>query len=201
MSMLEMMYVYFDINGDIKTISPDPITMSDSYSSATFPLSEVEGFLLGKKNPFEFYIKSIKGITGIVYKITRKQVIDISLVRKLDNFLTEVKTMPKSSDAFLLIENISKEQKIKITINKVLSLLLNEGDDKDQEAITAFMNNPSSSIFFTKKGDPYFLLYTLTFSPKELFDKGELFWDYSVDLSNTSVYTKKIIEGYSYRIK
>ena len=199
--MLEMMYVYFDKNGDIKTISPDPVLVSVDYSVATFPLAEVEGFLTGKKNPFDFYVKSAKGITGTTYKIIRKQSLEISLVRTLDNFLTEVKTMPKSSDAFLLIENIVKEKKIRIFLNKSVRNLLEEISDAEQETIDSFINYPSTSLFFTRKGDPYFLLHTLIFSPRELFEKGVLYWDYTVDLSDSSVYTKKILDGYSYRIK
>jgi hypothetical protein len=201
MAMLEMMYVYFDINGDIKTISPDPVIVSDSYTVATFPLSEVKDILEGNKNPFDFYVKSSKGIGGTTHKITRKQVLEVSYVRTLDNFLTEVGTMKKSADAFVLIENFTKEKKIKISLNAVVKMLLNEGDDKDQETVTSFINNPSTSLFFTRKKDPYFLLHTLIFSPRELFEKSELFWDYNVDLSASSVYTKKLLDGYSYRIR
>lgn len=199
--MLEMMYVYFDANGDIKTISPDPVIVSDSYSVATFPLEEVKDILEGKKNPFDFYVKITKAIGSTTHKITRKQVLEVSYVRTLDNFLTEVKTMAKSADAFVLIENIVSEKKIKISLNRVLRVLLEEGSDKDQETVTSFISNPSTALFFTRKNDPYFLLHTLIFSPKELFEKSELFWDYNVDLSNSSVYTKKILDGYSYRIK
>ena len=199
--MLEMMYVYFDSNGDIKTISPDPVIVSDSYSVATFPLTEVKDILEGKKNPFDYYVKITKSVAGTLHKITRKQVLEVSYVRTLDNFLTEVRTMAKSTDAFVLIENIVSEKKIKISLNKVLRVLLEEGSDNDQETVTSFISNPSTALFFTRKNDPYFLLHTLMFSPKELFDKGELFWDYNVDLSDSSVYTKKILDGYSYRIK
>lgn len=196
-----MMYVYFDANGDIKTISPDPIIVSKNYSAATFLLSEVEDFLVGKKNPFDYYIKSSKEITGNTYKITRKQVLEVSYIRTLDNFLTEVGTMKKSADAFILIENFTKEKKIKISLNSIVNMLLNEGEDKDQDAITAFINNSSSFLFFTKKNDPYFLLHTLIFSPRELFEKNKLVWDYTDDLSSSSVYTKKLLDGYSYRIR
>ena len=203
MAMLEMMYVYFDSNGDIKTISPDPIIASETYSVATFPLSEVENFLTGKKNPFDFYVKSSKGIgiIGTTYKITRKQSLEINLIRTLDNFLTEVKTMSKSADAFLLIENMVKEKKIKISLNKSVRNLLEEISDTEQETIDSFINYPLASLFFTRKGDPYFLLYTLIFSPKELYEKRELYWDYTVDLSSSRAYTKKLLDGYSYRIK
>ena len=196
-----MMYLYFDLNGDIKTISPDPVIVSENYSVRTFPLSEVEDFLKGKKNPFDYYVKVSKNIGGQTYKITRKQALEINYVRTLDNFLTEIKTLPKSADAFVLIENLIKEKKIKISLNKIVRVILEEGSDADQETITSFINHSSATLFFTRKGDPYFLLHTLIFSPRELFEKGELFWDYTVDISDSSVYTKKILDGYSYRIK
>lgn len=201
MAVLEMMYVCFDANGDIKTISPETVIVSESYSVRTFPLSEVEDFLTGKKNPFDYYVKISKSIAGKAYKITRKQVLEVNYVRTLDNFLTEVKTLPKSADAFVLIENLVKEKKIKISLNKIVKVLHEEGSDADQETVSSFINHSSTSLFFTRKGDPYFLLHTLIFSPRELFDKSELYWDYTVDLSSSSVYTKKLLDGYSYKVK
>jgi len=201
MAMLEMMYVYFDHNGDIKTITPDPATISGNYSVANFPLTEVEGFLTGKKNPFDYYVKVLKSFATQSYKITKKHELKVNLVRTLDNFLTEVRTLPRSADALVLIENSVDGKKIKISLNPVVKVLFEEGTDDMQEKISSFINNPPTSLFFTGRHDPYSLLHTLTFSPKELFEKGELFWDYTVDLSTSSVYTKKIFDGYSYRVR
>lgn len=198
--MLEMMYVYFDMNGDIKTISPDPVDLFGDYTATTAPLTEVEDFLLGKKNPFDYYVKVTKGIASSSYKITKKQALEATSIRTLDNFLTEVKTISKSANAFVLIENIIEEKKIKISLNSIVKVLLEEGTDKDHEIILSFISHPPAPLYFTRKDDPYFLLHTVIFSPRELYDSGELFYEYSIDLSNSSVYTKKIYNGYSYKV-
>jgi hypothetical protein len=96
MTTLELMYVYYDNNGNIKTISNEVQNLpTETYSFAMFPLPEVEAFLMGKKNPFDFNLKTVKRATGTEYKIVRKQPIDVSLIRVLDNFLTEVTRMPR----------------------------------------------------------------------------------------------------------
>ena len=56
--MLEFMYVYFDNSGNIKAITPIKEAYNETYfSMAMLPLSEVEGFLSGKKNPSDFLIE------------------------------------------------------------------------------------------------------------------------------------------------
>lgn len=201
MTPVEMMYVYFDEAGDIKTISPDPVDTTYGYSVSTFLLSDVECFCRGIKNPSDYRVKSSKHTTGVSYSIIRKHVLVVSHVRTLDKYLTEVGTMPTSSDAFVLIENIVNENKIRVSINPVLRSMLAEGTDEDQEAVTFLLGNATTSLFFTPKNDPYMLLHTFTFSPAELFALGEMYQQYTVDLTKTSVYTKKLIDKYSYIIR
>ncbi|HEY6435521.1 MAG TPA: hypothetical protein VIY47_02950 [Ignavibacteriaceae bacterium] len=202
MTTLDLMYVYFDKAGNIKTISNELQTLpDDQYSVTMFPLSEVESFLLGKKNPYDFYIKVTKRATGTEYKIVRKEPITANYVRTLDAFLTEIRKMPRSRDANLLITNFTTEKKIVLDLSSVLAVLLEEGTDDEQDAITSFINTPQSSIFFTVKGDPFFLLHIVTFVPRELFSEGTLHFEYDKDLSETSLFTKKIVDKYSYVIK
>ncbi len=195
---LELMYVTFDIRGEIKSIAPSPNYNGDpAFTICTFPLKEVEDFLVAKKNTFDYYIQRVRKVGGKEYKLTRK-ISEVSYVRTLDNFLTEIKSMARISDAVVGIENFIEEKKIKLTLNPILKIMLDEGTDEEIDNIENFINAPISYIFFTKKKDPYFHLHTLSFLPKELFEKEVLHFDYTADLSNASVYTRKVVEGYSY---
>ena len=195
---LEMMYLTFDIRGEIKSIAPSPAYNQDpAFTVATFPLKEVEDFLLAKKSTFDYYIQRVRKVGGKEYKITRK-VSEVSYVRTLDNFLTEIKAMVRIRDAVIGVENFLEEKKIKLTVNPILKIMLEEGTDEEIDNIENFINAPVSYIFFTRKNDPYLHLHTISFLPKELFEKEELLFDYEADLSNASVYTRKVVEGYSY---
>lgn len=199
MAMLEMMYVYFDVNGEIRSISPELSTLPEGQLVTSVLLSEVEEILGGKKNPGDYFVKTLKSATGNHYKITKKSVSVVNYVRTLDNFLAEIHTMPRSKDSYVLIENDIKAKKIKISLGKIVSLLSSVGDDEDQDRIKSFSTQQNSTLFFTKKSDPYFLLHTLNFSPQELFSKEELHFSYTVDLSEASVYTKRLLDRYSYK--
>ena len=194
-----MMYVYFDADGNIKAISPDADTLSAAlYSSAMFPLTEVESFLTAKKNTFDYYIKSIETFNKVEYKILRKKQIEISKVRAVDTYLTEITSNRLQKDTIILIENFVSLKQLKITITPELRALKEEGSTEAQESIVNFINTPTATLFFTKKQDPYFLVHSLLFSPKSLFDEGELIFDYEKDLKNLSVYTRRIINRYTY---
>lgn len=200
MNILVMMYVVFDKNGDIKSIGPTLPSEVEHYTTATFPLREVEEFLTGKKNPFDYYVKVTKN--PITYKITRKAVSVVNYVRTLDHFLTEVPRLPKSSNASILIEAFIEDRKIKVSIGPSLRIMCDDPEtDEQEEIVNTFKSTPNIQLFFTNKGDPYHLLYTYNVLPKMLLNDGEMLEDCNVDLSNSSVYTKKIIDGYSYVIR
>lgn len=195
---LELMYVTFDIRGEIKSIAPSPNYGNDpAFTVCTFPLKEVEDFLLAKKNPFDYYVQRVRKVGGKEYKLTRK-ISEVSYVRTLDNFLTEIKSMARISDAVIGIENFVEEKKIKLTLNPILKIMLDEGTDDEIDNIENLIAAPLSYLFFTRKHDPYFHIHTLTFMPRELFDKEVLHFEYEADLSDVSVYTRKVVEGYSY---
>lgn len=201
MSELIMMYVYFDELGDIKCISPaiNPIFIGYKYS--TLPLSDVEPFLSAKKNPIDYCMKPVKRVTDVTYKLTRKPVLAVNQLRILDGFLTEVETYARSVEANILIEIFPKDKILKISINPDIKSLHEDGTDEEIEKINTLINTTSSSLFFTRKRDPYYLLETVNFSPRELFSHGIIHVSYTGDLENTSIYTKKIIDGYGCAIR
>lgn len=196
-----MMYLYFDSSGEIKSISPDPVDRLADYKMTTVPVSDVEAFMLGKKNLADYHVKQTKTAVGMSYAITRKHVFVANYVRTVDTFLAEVTTMPTSRDAFVLVENFLKDRTIRISISPVIELMLSDGSDEDQEVANTFIGTKSSSMYFTNRKDPYFLLHTVKFSPLELFNQKELLMPYEVDLSAASLYTMKLFDKYSYVLK
>ena len=202
MNTLVLMYVYFDSHGDIKAIAPDPVAeLVDTYKMITVPLLEVEPFLLSKKNTFDYYVKEVVRVTDVTYKITRKEVLEVNRLRFTNSFLSEIPTYSRSKDANILIENCVSEKAIRITLNPYIKSLILDGTDDEKESVINMANTTSSSLFFTKKHDPYFLLHTMNFSPSILFNAEMLQLPYTGELSDTSVFTKKLIDGYSYLIK
>lgn len=202
MTTLILMYVYFDINGDIKMISPDPVLENNGvYEVATFPISDVEGFLTSKKNSYDFFVKVIKRPTGPEYKILRKQALEINYTRTLDQFLTEITTLPKGGDATILIENYIEDRYIRFSLSPIIRIMRYEGTDDEQDTALGFINYPKMFFFFTKKHDPYYHIHSMEVVPRALFDEGEIIVSYKEDLSASSLYTKKIVDKYSYITK
>lgn len=201
MTSLTLMYVYYDDDGDIKAISPMPdIAHKEYFQSATFPLAEVEMFLTGQKNPFDYTVKEVQRSGSKTVKIIRK-VTTVNLTRTLDNYLTKVP--PIRNDIPTINVNIN-------LIDKNVSLRLDShfigyknGTEEEQDDAEAFIKQGLSSLYVTKKNDPYHHLFTVIFSPRELFEKERLYFDYdeTLDLSDVSVYTKKIVKSYGLSIR
>lgn len=191
MTQLVMMYVYFDSDGNIKSIAPDPDAFSSaSYGTAMFPLSEVEPFLTAKKSTFDYYISVVKKLLSVEYKLVRKVTPAIAQLRLLDSFLVELKHI--TDEPVIAIENYVSAKQIKIS----LSPDAKEVDENN--VLDDFAKMPTSYLFFTKKNDPYFLVHTITFSPNELVNTGSITIPYENNLAGLSVFTKKIINDYSY---
>lgn len=202
MSALILMYVYYDANGDIKAITPMPDTfLANEFSLAMFPVSDVEIFLSGKRNPFDFTISKVKKITGETFKILKKQT-EVFLTRTLDNYLTKVEPFSES-DTILKIITDSPARKIILKLDRAYKELYKTGTEEQQDDIGSFISHSASTLYFTKFNDPYYLYHSISFTPKELFEKDEVVFEYSedIDLSDSSVYTKKILNSYGYYIR
>lgn len=202
MVSLVLMYVFYDKNGDIKAITPnlDP-ALSLEFSVATFPLTEVEMFLVGQRNPFDFSIKKITRAGGDKVKIVRKEY-EVNLTRTLDNYLTQVDMLRDQEPIIRIVLNLY-ENSIKLHLDPLYKDLLAFGSEDEQDDVQSFINFPQSVLYFTKKNNPYHLLYSISFKPRELFENQTLEYDFGneVDLSNSSVYTKKLVNSYGYKIK
>ncbi len=202
MTTLTLMYVYFDVNGDIKSITPHlDAELDNLYSSTTLPLESVGDFLTGKLNTFNYRVKISKTALSTTYEIEKKVATTLNLHRRSDMYLSQVENIPRNRDASILIENIVPDKHIKLKINPSVRILQTEGTDLEKESIEKFIDTPSVTLFFTKKDDPYFLLHTIEFIPEELFANDALYIKYTMDLQGVSVYTRKLINGYSYQEK
>lgn len=202
MTPLIMMYLSFDSNGDIKSISPDNVIKSDNFTTITIPLSEVEGFIKGIKNPFDYYVKVTKRISGVDYKLTRKQQLSLNSLRSLDSYLTEITKIDNKNDSLIVIENLLYNKEIEISAGPLLQSIQDCPETDDETKILDIIKSQLSiSLFFTKNKDPYHLLHTMVFSPGMLLNKDTVRIKYKTDLSTASCYTRKLIDGYSYIIR
>jgi hypothetical protein len=193
MKSLVLMYIFYDSNGDIKAITPtSDESFSATFSVATFPLAEVDVFLNGQENTFNYQVKCIERETGNIYKLVKKQLV-INYTRSLDSYLTKIDSNLSRIGIITVVNNIK---------DKTISLKLNETfKDQDDEEINNFKKQKPSTLYLTKKNNPYWLLFSITFTPAELFERGILYFNYEDDYSNISIYTKKLINGYVYTEK
>jgi hypothetical protein len=197
MTPLINMYVFYDEKGNIKAITPSLNDFSDETCSVTtFPLAEVEEFLLGKRNTSNYEVKKIKTFTGEKF-ILNKKIVEIVYTRTLDNYLTEVKNVVSSS-TIISITNFKSSKMITVNVTENFRLLYKNRAYEDKDIIDDILRYNSTSIHFTEKHNPYYLWFSITFSPQELFEKGHLDFRYTDTIENASVYTKRIITEYSY---
>lgn len=196
MTEVTSMFVYFDTDGDIKLISPVNTDKIELCTSAEFPISSVEGFLTGKSKPHDFHVVKL---SNNVYTISKKKTFEIDLKRTLDSYLTEI--VEKTKNVSVLIENNISIKNIRISINPGLRELLYNEDDNNDIGIRNFFQTNSVPLFFTKKHDPYFLLFSTEFSPALLLKKGYVIIEYAGNLRNASLFTTRILDGYSYTVK
>lgn len=197
MSALIMMYVFFDSKGDIKAITPNPDSVFEGFSSATFPLAEVEDFLKGIKNPFNYSVKKTVHLEGYSFKLVKKD-FKVVVTRSLDSYLTPVSSITTGTKPALLITTDVMENTISLDLNINHDELI-DGEDH----ASAFAGNTPVNLYFTKKNNPYHLLHSIMFIPSILQQEIHAKFHYSpeIDLSKSSVYTRKLIGSYGYRIK
>jgi hypothetical protein len=195
-----MMYVFYDENGDIKAIAPSLNDFIDkSCSVATMRLSDVEMFISGKRNPSDYSVKKQRTLSGEKFTITKK-IVEVDYVRTLDNYLTEIGP-PRSGETIISIVNQKSSKTILVEIAPEFKDIYAYGTGEQKDDVDEFLKLGKTSVHITKKHDPYHLLFSVTFSPNDLFHKGLMYFNYTGECENTSAYTKKIISGYGYKEK
>lgn len=202
MVSLVLMYVYFDAAGDIKAITPTAdLGIGKDYEHTMLPLSEVEAFLIGKKSTFDYVIKGVKKLSGKTYKLTKK-FSNVNLSRSLDSYLTKISSSSDIEPAIRIYATI-KWNRITLQINPSYKELYDIGLDEEKEKIDEFLSSGVSHIYITEKGNPYNLFYTVSFLPKDLYEKEKIDIKLpdEIDLRNSGAYTKRLVSSYSYAIR
>ncbi len=202
MKSLVMMYVYYDDMGDIKAISPTPdIAYHNSFNTSTFPLADVDIFLNGLKNPFDYTIKSSVQSGNTSHKIVKKQ-ISVNLTRTLDNYLTKVDESGLGDPIIRILSN-PRSNEILLRVSSHFKNMLKNGTIDEQEDVEQFLNCGESILYITEKNNPYAHIHTVNFNPRDLFHAEKLYFKCNehLDISHSSVYTKKIAKTYGYVIR
>lgn len=191
-------YVFYDKNGNIKIIasSLDDVK-NDEYSAIKLPLSEVEPFLQGKKNSFDYVIRKVKS-SGNEKFVLIKRVSNVIYTRTLDNYLTEISNKKNNTTAITIV-NQPRRNSFLVEFTSVFRSMLDSDIEEERDIIDNILRTPKTSIYITKKHNPYYLLMTITFSPKELFTTGKMYFKYEGKIENTSAYTKRIVDEYYYK--
>lgn len=201
MTALILMYVYFDKKGDIKAITPrEDSSFSADYSYAMMPVADVESFLVGKHNPFDYTVKKNQKLGGPAYVISKKVSV-VNLVRSIDNYVTKISETEKSPIIRIIVN--ARNHTVSIALTDGFKDLYENGSVEEQESVIEFLESGLSTVYLTRKNNPYSLLYNITFSPKELFDRGRMSFNCpeTLDLRNSSAYTKRLVNSYRYLIK
>jgi len=189
------MHVYYDKSGDIKVISPtSDEELGKSYNHVLLPLADVEPFILGKKNTTEYMIK--KTVTLV------KKYSNVNLTRSMDNYLTKVSTDSEFTEVVKIITNTTQKT-ITLLLNASYRDIYENGIDDERDKMDGFITSGMSAIHITEKNNPYNLLTSISFLPRELFDQAKLEFKYheALDLSSSSAYTKGLVASYQYVIK
>lgn len=202
MTSLVLMYVFYDKNGDIKAIMPHfNDNFSDLYNVATFPLSDVEMFLSAEKSTFDYTVKKTVKASDIKYTIVKKEKA-IKYTRTINSYLTKIEGVVKDESMLTFTHDINS-RKICIEIDNKFKerYLTGSGTEKEQEITERFFNSGSSAVYLTKRNNPYCLLFSFSFTPDTFVSVDKLYFEYK-DIgmnTETSMYTKKIINEYGYK--
>ena len=195
--MIEMMYVYFDKSGSIKAITDSVNNRFTDYEVTTFPLNDVKIFLdKTPANPGDYLITKTKGLDGIKYNLAKKNK-KVILTRSLDGYLIKIPTI--TNKTMISITNNTTDKLIKISFRQDVIEMYHAGVEENVDEIFDFLNLGLLDVYITEKNNPYSLLYNFKYLPKELFDKGVLYFNYITKLTNTSAYAKKASLGYGYK--
>ena len=199
-SVKKMMYVYFDDTMNIVGISPllDADLLAKGSRHTRFPIDEVAPFITGERNLSTHYVSPLKD-DPTKYAIKAKS-IEVNYIRTLDRFLTEIDQGQSSESAHLTIINNIKEKKIIFSLSPKVKYNILQDESIETKNIT-INGMPELDFFFTVKNDPSFLILYVPIKTNELVGEPMIVVNYSVDLSESSLFTKKIFDNYVYEVK
>lgn len=186
MCQMSDLYVFFDDSNQIVAVSGNKDAIPAT-RYAIFPEEDVAGFILGTMNTNDFVIRENRktGKVTLEKKITH----EIS-IRTIDNTLYK---LPKINNQFQIkvLNNIKKNSLVFILNVDLRDSLIQSGDSITINGVNEV------SFFFTELDDPHFLRKHISFSVGE-FISNDIKIEYTENLKNVSVFTKRIYDDYIY---
>jgi len=180
------LYVFFDDSNQIVAVSGNKDAIPAT-RYAIFPEEDVAGFILGTMNTNDFVIRENRktGKVTLEKKITH----EIS-IRTIDNTLYK---LPKINNQFQIkvLNNIKKNSLVFILNVDLRDSLIQSGDSITINGVNEV------SFFFTELDDPHFLRKHISFSVGE-FISNDIKIEYTENLKNVSLFTKRIYDDYIY---
>jgi hypothetical protein len=192
----KLMYVYFDDAGNIKCISPiEDSAHHDKFMSTKLPIVEVYKFITGELAPNKYKIEKREGKVNEYY--VKKRNSEVSYVRTLDRFLTEV-TEGYEQDHELEIIADEKNKAMTFRFTDRVRKDINESvDDASQATIHGLK---MLKFYVTTKNDPSMLIESFHVPVSGLLGEKEVVMDYTVDIENYSIFTRRVLNRYGYKI-
>lgn len=190
------MFVYFDQSGNIKCISPlQDAEHHDRYLHTKKKLFEVYKFITGELAPNRYKIEKVDGKIG-EYEI-KKRSSEVSYVRTLERFLTEiVEGYEKRYELEIIADESSKIITFKFT-DEVRQEIIGSVEDIFQATIHGLK---VLKFYCTTKNDPSMLVESFEVPIHKLLSEGAVEMDYNVDIRDYSIFTRRVLNKYGYKI-
>ena len=189
------MFVYFDDSGNIKCISPvEDEAQEKAFQRTKLPLKNVYRFITGEVSPSKFIVKKKKGKLNNFVIVER--LYEISHVRKLDRFLTEIDQGRVQGAEMEIVVDV-KNSSITFRLNNQVRLEFIETiDNLDLASINGLR---MLKVYCTTKNDPSMLIEGFDLPVKDLL-QGNVIRPYTCDVTNYSLFTRRVFDNYSYTI-
>jgi hypothetical protein len=189
--MKNNMFVYFDEDGNIMSITPVANSKLEDLRSAEFAVDEVRPFLIGEKNIHRYAVVQDKETNNFKFVSKEAEKDEISTINR---FLTEV-TNEHHNDHDIMIEHDVRRKHLRVT----MSGTGNSADTRMKKTLVA--NFRELTFYFTMFGDPNLLICKFDVPVAELKD-GQVFVNlehHGDELNNATLFTKKVLGKYHYR--
>ena len=190
-----LMYVYFDEPGNIKCIAPaEDADHHEKFLCTKKPVVEVYKFITGELAPNKFKVKKIDGKVN-EYEIVKRNN-TVSYIRSMDRFLTEISLgYERNYELEIIADKDSKTLTFKL-VEGLRKELLESVDDINLAGIHGMR---VLKFYCTTKNDPSILVESYEVPVGKLLT-GEVHVDFTVDIEKFSIFTRRVLNNYGYKI-
>lgn len=194
----DIRYVYTDEEHNILAITGTPYELMERDNTKIrheLELPEVANLLSGKYSMHQYTVEPDKN-NPLKMTIVKKSY-TVNRTRMLDKFLTEITSDIDVEPQIIITHNI-KDKKLIISLREEFRKKL-LGGKTNRKQIT-IMGVTELVLYATKKNDPSLLYRTFNIRVIQLLRRGRVTVSYDDDLSNVSIFTKKIFPNYIYEV-